>query len=111
MEKMEYPKLNRCPFCGYKADLTVEDGEAYIECENDHCHARGPSYICTDYDGSNNTLWAVMMAVNSWNDRRNGKWEEDMKPEKTVTDHEEIRKLIRRSAIASNILDRKEEEK
>ena len=97
MEKMEFPKVLACPFCGYRANLVVNDDYAYIECENDHCRSRGPSFVCTDYDGTNNTLWAVRMAVNAWNDRREDKWKEDMKPPRIETDPQEIRKLIERA--------------
>lgn len=74
IEKIPYPKLDKCPFCGYgRPELTVDDNDVYIQCPK--CKAKGPSDYCIDYDGDNRTLGAMVHAINKWNER-NDEWVE-----------------------------------
>ena len=90
IEKMTYPKLDKCPFCGYgRPDLIVDDDYIYVQCPK--CKAKGPCDYCTDVDGGNRTLGAMVHAINKWNER-NDVWAEPepYNPEKAKKMFEEM---------------------
>lgn len=80
---MEEIKIERCPHCGGVADLTWDDERIWVECLG--CRAKGPSYSgcmsCVQTGAD-----AVVMAVDDWNKRDDGKREQVDKTAKQIAD-------------------------
>ena len=70
MKIMEKPILERCPFCGYHADLEWDSDDIWVECRG--CFAKGPAYSRNISDASSK-VDAMVKAVNGWNKRDDGK--------------------------------------
>lgn len=70
MQKMDSPMLERCPFCGYHADLEWDSDDIWVECRG--CLAKGPAYGRGISDASSK-VDAMVKAINGWNRRDEGK--------------------------------------
>ena len=69
MQMMEKPILERCPFCGYHADLEWDSDDIWVECRG--CFAKGPAYGRGISD-ARTKVDAMVKAINGWNRRDNG---------------------------------------
>ena len=70
MQKMDSPTLERCPFCGYHADLEWDSDDIWVECRG--CFAKGPAYGRGISDASSK-VEAMVKTINGWNRRDEGK--------------------------------------
>lgn len=89
MQTMDRPTLERCPYCGYQADLEWDDDEIWVECRG--CYARGPAFGRGISD-ARTKVDAMVKAINGWNKRDNGKREEMEKSKKEIAEE-----IIKRS--------------
>ena len=69
MQTMDRPTLERCPHCGYQADLEWDEDEIWVECRG--CYARGPAFGRRISD-ARTKVDAMVKAINGWNKRDNG---------------------------------------
>ena len=95
MEKVNLPELERCPHCGWKADLEWEDEEVWVECRN--CHSKGPAYYRGITTDSNTNMQAVARAIEGWNRRDEGKKELTEERKKEIAE-----KLVEKLSFAES---------
>ena len=83
MRTMDRPTLERCPHCGYQADLEWDEDEIWVECRG--CYARGPAFGRGISD-ARTKIDAMVKAINGWNKRDNGERRNAEEAQKRLVD-------------------------